>query len=115
MEQFLAVETLVIELLLVVSLVAIVVRRLRIPYTVALVVVGLFITFQSSLKIELTSPLILALFLPPLVFEAAFNINLTQLGHSLASILALAVPGGILILFIVGGMVAVLAPLGWGP
>ena len=114
MEQFLAVETLVIELLLVVSLVAIAVRRLRIPYTVALVVVGLFITFQSSLKIELTSPLILAVFLPPLVFEAAFNIHFTQLARSAASILTLAVPGVILTLFIVGGLVGWLAPLSWG-
>ncbi len=38
MENFLNTETLIIELLLIVSLVALVVRRLRIPYTVALVV-----------------------------------------------------------------------------
>ena len=44
MDKFLAVETLVILLLLVVSVVAIVVRRIRVPYTVALVLVGLFIT-----------------------------------------------------------------------
>ena len=112
MEQFLQVETLVIELLLVVSLVAIAVRRLRIPYTVALVVVGLFITFQSSLKVELTSPLILALFLPPLVFEAAFHINIAQLVRSATSILVMAVPGVILTTLIVAGLVAWLTPLG---
>jgi len=39
MDNFLAVQTLIIVLLLVVSLVAIAVRRLRIPYTVALVLV----------------------------------------------------------------------------
>ena len=70
MERFLQAETLFIELLLVVTLVAILVRRLRVPYTVALVVVGLLITFQSPLEIELTPELILALFVPPLVFEA---------------------------------------------
>jgi len=43
MEQFLGTETLVIELLLIVSLVAIAVRRLHVPYTVALVVVGLVV------------------------------------------------------------------------
>src|SRR5713226_5221172 len=96
MDNFLQAETLVILLLLVVSLVAIAVRRLRIPYTVALVVVGLLITFQSPLKIELTSPLILAVFLPPLVFEAAFHINFAQLGRGAAAILTLAVPGVIL-------------------
>ena len=113
MEQFLQVETLVIALLLVVSLVGIAVRRLRIPYTVALVVVGLLITFQSPIKIELTSPLILVLFLPPLVFEAGFHINFTQLGRSAGSILTLAVPGVILTTLIVAVLVSRLAPLSW--
>jgi hypothetical protein len=47
MQQFLNTETLIIELLLIASLVAIAVRRLHIPYTVALVVVGLIITTHS--------------------------------------------------------------------
>jgi len=79
MEQFLSTETLIIVLLLVVSLVAIAVRRMRIPYTVALVVAGLLITFQSPLDIELTPELILALFVPPLVFEAAFHLNVSMI------------------------------------
>ena len=113
MENFLQVETLVIGLLLVVSLVAIFVRRLRIPYTVALVVIGLLITFQSPLKIVLTPPLILALFLPPLVFEAAFHINFAQLGRSAPSIVMLAVPGVIATTLIVGAIVMRLTPLAW--
>lgn len=104
MEQFLSTETLIIVLLLIVSIVAIGVRRLRIPYTVALVIVGLLITFQSSLKFELTPELILALFVPPLVFEAAFHLNLLELRRNLPAILLLAVPGVILTAFIVGGM-----------
>lgn len=104
MEQFLSTETLIIELLLIVSIVAIAVRRLRIPYTVALVVVGLLITFQSPLEITLTPELILALFVPPLVFEAAFHLNLGELRNNLPAILLMAVPGVILTTFIVGGM-----------
>jgi len=104
MEQFLTTETLIIELLLIVSIVAIAVRRLRVPYTVALVVVGLLITFQSPIKIELTPELILALFIPPLVFEAAFHLNLVELRRNLPSILLLTFPGVILTTFIVGGM-----------
>jgi len=42
MSQFLSTESIVIELLLVVTVVALVVRRFNIPYTVALVVVGLY-------------------------------------------------------------------------
>src|SRR3990170_312043 len=111
MEPFLQAETLVIELLLIVSLVAIAVRRLRVPYTVALVVVGLLITFQSPLEFDLTPELILALFVPPLVFEAAFHINFAELQRNLPGILVLAVPGVILTTFIVGGLVAWATPL----
>ena len=106
MEQFLATETLIIELLLIVSLVAIVVRQLRIPYTVALVIVGLVITFQQPLQIDLTPELILALFVPPLVFEAAFHIDFHRLRDNLVPILVLAIPGVLLTTVIVGGIVA---------
>src|SRR5574341_1300115 len=106
MEEFLQAETLIIELLLIVSLVAFVVQRLRVPYTVALVVVGLLITFQSPLEINLTPQLILALFVPPLVFEAAFHINFTELRRHLPHIIVLAVPGVILTMLIVGAVVA---------
>ncbi len=80
---------------------------MRIPYTVALVVVGLLITFQSNFKFELTPELILALFVPPLVFEAAFHLNLQELRHNLPAILLLAVPGVILTAFIIGGMLVI--------
>ncbi len=111
MEQFLTKETLIIELLLIASLVAIAVRRLRIPYTVALVIVGLALTLQQPLEINLTPELILALLVPPLVFEAAFHINLREFQHNLPGILLLAIPGVILTTLIVGGLVSLLTPL----
>ena len=107
MEQFLNTETLIIELLLIASLVAIVVRRLHVPYTVALVLVGLLLTAQSQLNIELTPELILALFVPPLVFEAAFHLNFIELRRNAGAILLLAVPGVILTTLIVGGIVSI--------
>lgn len=106
MEQFIATETLIIELLLIVSIVAIIVRRLRVPYTVALVVVGLIITFQQTLTVELTPELILALFVPPLVFEAAFHIDFQLLSDNLVPILTLAIPGVLLTTLIVGLIVS---------
>lgn len=112
MEEFINTETLVIELLLIASLVAIVVRRFRIPYTVALVVVGLLITFQSPIDIRLTPELILALFVPPLVFEAAFQLNASELVRNLPRILLLAVPGVVVTMLIVGGIIAWVTPLG---
>ncbi len=73
MDQFLATETIIIELLLIVSLVALAVRRLRVPYTVALVVVGLLITVQRPIQISLTSELTLALFVPPWFLRQLFT------------------------------------------
>ncbi len=112
MEQLLSTETLIIGLLLTASLMAMAVRRFRIPYTVALVVVGLMITFRSPLDFELTPELILALFLPPLVFEAAFHLNITELRRNLSAIILLAVPGVILTTLIVGGILSLVTPLG---
>ncbi len=111
MEQFLTTEALVIGLLLVVSLVAMVVRRFHVPYTVALVVAGLLITYQSSVQVSLTPELILALFVPPLVFEAAFHLNFSDLQRSLPGLLLLAVPGVILTTLIVGFALATVLPL----
>lgn len=111
MQQFLSTETLIIELLLVASLVAIVVRRLQIPYTVALVIVGLLLTSQSPLQLELTPELILALFVPPLIFEAAFHLNLAELRQQLPTILLFAIPGVMLTMVIVGGVLALTTSL----
>ncbi len=106
MENFLATETLIIELMLIVALVALVVRRLRIPYTVALVIVGLLITFQQKLDFSLSPELILSLFIPPLVFEAAFHLEFKSLRENWLPIIGLAIPGVLLTTVIVGLVVS---------
>jgi monovalent cation:H+ antiporter, CPA1 family len=106
MEQFLTTETLIIELLLIVALVAIGVRRLRIPYTVALVVVGLLLTFRQELHIDLSPEIILTLFVPPLIFEAAFHLEFKRLRENLVPILVLAIFGVVLTTIIVGLIVS---------
>ncbi|HEY3312434.1 MAG TPA: Na+/H+ antiporter [Anaerolineales bacterium] len=111
MEQFLSTEAIILELLLVVIVVAIAVRRLKVPYTVALVLVGLMLTLQHSISVNLTSELIMTLFVPPLVFEAALNINFNELRRSLPGVLILAVPGVILTTLIVGGLLSLTTPL----
>ncbi|HEX9796405.1 MAG TPA: Na+/H+ antiporter [Anaerolineales bacterium] len=105
MNELVEIEILVLELLLIVSVVAIVVRRFRIPYTVALVIAGLVLSFRSPLGIELTSELILSLLIPPLVFEAAFHLNLSRLRENYRTIVLLAVPGVLLSMVLVGGVV----------
>jgi CPA1 family monovalent cation:H+ antiporter len=106
MTDIFEIETLVLELLLIVSVVAVVVRRFRIPYTVGLVLAGLALSFRPPIKIELTPELILAILLPPLVFEAAFHLNIDKLRRNVGTILLLAIPGVILTTLITGGILS---------
>ena len=106
MNEFARVQSLIIILLLVVSIVAVAVRRVRFPYTVALVLVGLIITFVQRPEFAITPELILALFVPPLVFQAAFHLEISDLRDNLIAILTLAVPGVLMSALIVGGVVA---------
>ncbi len=73
-------ETLIVGVMLVAALVGIAVSRLRLPYTVALVIVGLVLSlFGVFESIDLTDELILLVFLPPLLFEGAINMDLDDL------------------------------------
>ncbi len=114
MEAFIQFETLIITLVLVATLVAIAVRRIRLPYTVALVLVGLFISLQHPLDVEMTPELILALFVPPILFEAAFHLDFRLLRANLAPILVLAVPGVVLTTLLMGGLVTLGTRLTFG-
>ncbi len=114
LDQLVQVEILVLALLLIASVVAILVRRVRIPYTVALVLAGLALSLRSPVEVELSPELILSLFIPPLVFEAAFHLNLNELRENLSTIAVLAIPGVILTMLIVGLIVALGAGLSLG-
>ena len=104
-------EEVLIALLLVASLVAILVQRFRLPYTVGLVAIGLLFTAMFNLPEEVAavisnSPaIILSLLVPPLIFEAAFHLRLEDLRRDLGLILLLAVPGVILSTLVVGWIV----------
>ena len=61
-------------LLLVVAAVSMLGRKLRLPYTVGLVLTGVALALSPlSLNIRLTKALIFTAFLPPLIFEAALQ------------------------------------------
>lgn len=103
--QFFLIEEQVILLLFIASLVGIAARRLRMPYTVGLVLVGLGLTLVGQVHLEITSDLILGLLIPPLVFEAAYHLNFSDLQRNLKSILILAIPGVLVTTFLVGGVI----------
>jgi CPA1 family monovalent cation:H+ antiporter len=105
-EQFLIVEEVIIGLLFVAVLVGVAAQRLRVPYTVGLVIIGLVLTLRGQVDVQISPNLILALLVPPLIFEAAFHLNYNDLRSNLAPILIMAVPGVILTTLIAGGIVA---------
>jgi CPA1 family monovalent cation:H+ antiporter len=74
--------------------VAIAVRPLRVPYTVALVFVGLAIGELQLLRPpQLTKELLFAVFLPGLLFDAAFNLHAREFWQNRLAVSALSVPG----------------------
>jgi len=74
--------------------VAIVTRRLSIPWSVALVVAGLAISLTGPIAdLRITHDLILAVLIPGLVFEAAYKLNLPELRRTFPAVAVLAVPG----------------------
>jgi CPA1 family monovalent cation:H+ antiporter len=89
-------ELLAVELLLVASVVAIAARYLRLPYTVALVVAGFVLSFGRFFEVTLSRELILLVFLPPLLFEAAVNMDLEELRRRAAQVGLLAIAGTII-------------------
>ena len=93
------------ELLLVVAaFVAALARGVGIPFLIALAVGGIAESdvLPRSLHIELSPP-ILGLFLPALIFEAAWNIDRRALLRATLPIVALAVPGTLVTAAFVGG------------
>jgi CPA1 family monovalent cation:H+ antiporter len=103
-------------LLLVAAIVAIIVRRLRLPYTVGLVVAGIALALSPiHLQIELTKKLIFTVFLPPLIFEAAFHIPGRELRRDFPVILALATLGVFLSAGLTTAGMRFIAGWGWRP
>lgn len=88
-------EVATVVLLLVVALaVGLAARRLRFPYTLALVIVGFALGFFHVLPDLMLNPdLVLFLFLPALLFEGAWNLNTEALLADWLIIFVLAVPG----------------------
>jgi CPA1 family monovalent cation:H+ antiporter len=97
---------------------AIITRRLRLPYTVGLVIIGLILGFLNRTDViklpeltgdliifvenKITPQIILGLLVTPLIFEAAFHLRWKDLRRDLILVLALAVPGVVLTTLLVG-------------
>lgn len=113
----------VVALLLIAAAAAVGLKRLRFPFTVGLVLVGIVLGgLQSQVgalhilsSFSLSPDLILFVFLPTLIFESAFNMDVRLLSRNLAPVLTLAAPGLVISTFIVAALVHALTPLTLGP
>ena len=84
-------------LLLIAAVVAILTRRLRLPYSVGLVGAGIVLAILPiGPGISLTREFLFTALLPPLLFEAAFHINWDELRRDLPVIIVLATAGVVL-------------------
>jgi CPA1 family monovalent cation:H+ antiporter len=105
---------LIVILLLIALAVALPSRLLKVPYTLGLVVVGLVIGFFGWLPgIALTPGLVLFIFLPALLFEGAWNLELRELLRNWLPIMLLAGPGLVVSVAIVALLMHLAAGLPW--
>ena len=87
-------ETVFLILFAVASAVALAAQRLKVPYTVALVVAGLVLgIFKLIEPPHLTRELLYTFILPGLLFEASFHLDLNDFWKNRLAIPTLAVPG----------------------
>jgi CPA1 family monovalent cation:H+ antiporter len=88
--------------LFVACLVAMVTRRLKLPYSAGLVAAGLMLALLPlGFEVRLTPELIFTIFLPPLIFEAAIQIPWAPLRRELPLLLVLVTFGVLLAALIV--------------
>ena len=88
-------------ILLIGAVVAIIARRLKIPYTVGLVVAGILLAFiPLGIAIPFNKELLFKVLLPPLIFEAALYIHWKELKRDMLPVVTFATVGVLLSAFI---------------
>lgn len=103
-----------VQLLLIALVVALVTRRTKRPYTIALVIVGLILGLLQLIEpIQLSKELVLAVFLPPLLFEGAIHIRMAIFRKRAGIIFGLALGGTLLTALFVGTAVYWLLGFDW--
>ncbi|ONK75034.1 uncharacterized protein A4U43_C03F12640 [Asparagus officinalis] len=104
-----------------------VLRGTRVPYTVALLIIGIVMgsleygTSHGLGKIgagirlwaNINPDLLLAVFLPALLFESSFSMEVHQIKRCIGQMLLLAGPGVLISTFCLGTLLKVAFPYGW--
>jgi len=101
-------------ILVVACVVAIVSRRLRLPYSVGLVAAGIGLALLAgSMNVAISPDLIYTVLLPPLIFEAALQLKWRPFRDNLPVTLTLAFPGALLTGAVIAAGMHVLVGWGW--
>lgn len=99
-------ESTLVLIFVLATAVAIMARRLRVPYTVALVLAGLGIGALGIVQPpQLTKELLFAFILPGLLFEAAYHLDFHEFRQSWRMTVALAAPGVVVAIGLTAGVV----------
>jgi CPA1 family monovalent cation:H+ antiporter len=110
---FAQVQTVLI-LLVITLIVALISRRLRLVYTLVLVVAGFLIGFLPFLPhVHLDPNVVLFLFLPALLFEGAWDVEVEKLAADWLPVVLLAIPGIAISLALVAAIVHWGTGLSW--
>lgn len=103
-------------LLLIAVVVAILARRARLPYTVALVVAGLLLAVSGyGGQVALSKELIYTALLPPLIFEAAYQLPWREVKRDFPVTATMATAGVLLSAFITAGAMHWVTGWDWMP
>jgi len=93
-------------LFIIATIVSMIGRFIRIPYTIALVLCGLLLGLLGLMPdVRLDHQLLFLIFLPPILFDAGINIDLKMLKKQWLSITVFALLGTIVSTLLVGGAV----------
>ncbi len=104
----------VVELLSVACLVALVAKRVRMPYTVALVLVGIAVGFFHVLHpVEISREVLMLVFLPPLLFEGTLAMDIKTLRDRWLEVAVLALPVTLVSFAVTGWLVHAVNGYSW--
>lgn len=105
-----------VGLLLIAILVAIVARRLSLPYTVGLVIAGIGLALaRIDIGLILTHDFVFDVILPPLLFEAALSLHWSDLKKDMLPVLTLSILGVVITALVVAAGMSYLLKWAAGP
>ena len=119
-EAFVTTVMVVVALLFLASISAVIAARIKFPFTIGLVVVGVLVAFLADDMPEVAHALdafklepvmIMFLFVPILIFESAFSMDVRVMMKNIVPVLTLAGPGLLISTGIIGGLIWLLTPL----